>query len=278
MTRKSESSQDSQDTHHKDDVKSIRENLSLRSPVIYEIVRQNGTEELNRPLASLWWSGIAAGLGLSLSVFCEGILHAHLPDTGWRPLIENLGYPVGFLIVILGRLQLFTESTITAILPLLRDRKLRTLGLTARLWGVVFLANMLGCFFAALMALYPGVATEVQLEGALEVSRHLLDKSTLDMLLHGIPAGFIIAALVWCLPSSKGNEFWVIFLFTYVIALADLTHVVAGATEIFLLLLHGEIGIVRVLLFGLGPVFVGNVIGGTGLFALIAYAQVKEEL
>ncbi len=43
-----------------------------------------------------------------------------LPDAKWRPLVDSLGYSLGFLFVILGRQQLFTENTLTAILPLAR--------------------------------------------------------------------------------------------------------------------------------------------------------------
>ncbi len=95
----------------------IEERQRPSSPVIYEVIRQDGDEELARPLNSLWWSGIAAGLGISMSVVAEGLLHRALPDREWRPLVENLGYTLGFLIVVLGRLQLFTSNTLTAVLP-----------------------------------------------------------------------------------------------------------------------------------------------------------------
>lgn len=262
----------------REDRKAVRENLNLRSPVIYEIIRQEGIEELNRPLQSLWWSGIAAGAALSMSVYCEGFLHLHLPDQNWRPLVENLGYIVGFLIVILSRFQLFTENTITVILPLLNDPRPRTLALAARLWGIVFIANMVGSLLSVALVVFGGAINEPQLAAAMEISHHMMDKSALEVLQHGIPAGFLIAALVWCLPSAKGSEFWIIALLTYVIALGDFTHVVAGSTEVFLLLLNGDLSIFDAVFKGIGPAFIGNVIGGTGLFTMIAYGQIKEEV
>ena len=84
--------------------------------------------------------------------------------------------------------------------------------------------------------------------------------------------------MVWMMPSAEGSEFWVILAVTYLIALGDFAHVIAGSAEAFLLLLSGEIGLVKTLFGFLVPAFVGNVLGGTILFAVLAYAQVKEEL
>lgn len=257
---------------------SIRERRRMRAPVIYHIVQNEGLEELQRPLSSLWWSGVAAGLGISVSVFAEGLLHMHLPATPWRPLIENVGYTMGFLLVILGRLQLFTENTITVVLPLVAAYSHRRLLWIARLWGVVLLANLTGTLFVSVLAVYGEVSTSHQLAAALEISRHALDKTALQVFLHAVPAGFLVAALVWMLPSSRGTEFFVIVAMTYLIALGDFAHVVAGSTEAFLLLLTGGIGLAKCIGGFLLPALAGNIVGGTVLFSLLAYGQVREEL
>ena len=250
----------------------------LRAPVVYEVIRREGEEELTRPVGSLWWSGIAAGVGISTSVVAEGLLHDNLPDSSWRPLIENFGYCIGFLIVILGRLQLFTENTITAVLPLAAERTRRNFLYTARLWGTVFAANLVGTFAFAAATVFAGIFPADQLEAFREISHHLMLKAPMEMLLHAVPAGFLVAALVWMMPSSEGSEFWVILTMTYLIALGDFAHVIAGSAEAFLLLLSGEIGLAKTVFGFVVPAFVGNVIGGTALFAVLAYAQVKKEL
>ena len=117
----------------------------------------------------------------------------------------------------------------------------------------------------------------MQKEVFIDISRHAIDRDLMSVFVQAIPAGFLIAALVWMLPSAEFSEFWVILLMTYVIAIGDFAHIVAGSAEAFLLLLEGQIG------FGQGIGFLvmaslGNIIGGTGLFALMAYAQVKEEM
>jgi formate/nitrite transporter FocA (FNT family) len=252
----------------------------LKAPVVYETIRLEGEHEWSRPFSALWWSGVAAGVGISTAVLCKGFLAAALPHGApWAPAVSNLGYAVGFLVVILGRLQLFTENTITPVLPLLLRPSLRRLGLTARLWGIVFVANMTGCLFAAAVIAWGGVLPPAQFDAVMEVSRHYAGATALQHLSWGAPAGFLIAALVWLLPSVDGaGEPLVILIVTYMIGLGGLSHVVAGATELFLLALLGEIGWRAALAEGVAPALLGNVIGGTGLFAALAWAQVREEL
>ncbi len=267
-----------QETQRDDTRDEVRNHLSLNSPMIYEVVRREGVEELRRPTHSLWWSGFIAGIALSTSVFFESFLRHYLPDAPWRPLVQSFGYCFGFVLVILGRLQLFTENTITVILPMLTDFKGRVLVNVARLWSVVLLANLAGTLVSAAMAVYGDIASPEQLASAMELARHYADHTPLEMLLKSIPAGFLVAALVWILPGARGNEFWVIVLVTYVIGLGGLTHVVAGATETFMLVVAGELGVLPALYGNLLPSLVGNIAGGTLLFSVLAYAQVRQEL
>jgi formate/nitrite transporter FocA (FNT family) len=259
----------------REDVDELR---STPAPVIYETIRQNGEDELRRPVVSLWWSGIAAGLGISASVFCESYFHLHLPDEPWRPLVENLGYTVGFILVILGGFQLFTEQTVTAILPLLSNPTRKSFIRTARLWSVVFIANLIGGFAAALFATYSLGTTPEQLAAYHAIASHFTDKSFVELLFQGIPAGFLIAALVWMLPNSEGSKFWVILILTYLIALGDFAHVIAGSVEVFISLFAGQITVITAFLGIILPALIGNILGGTALFSLIAYAQVREEM
>src|SRR6185312_17234450 len=99
---------------------------------------------------ALAWSAFAAGLSMGFSFVAQGVLMTHLPDRPWRPLISGVGYCVGFLIVILGRQQLFTENTLTVILPLLLRKDLTTLLRVVRLWAIVLCANLTGTFLFAL--------------------------------------------------------------------------------------------------------------------------------
>ena len=248
------------------------------SAEIYRAIERDGRAELARPLASVFWSGVAAGIAISLSVFCEAFLHRHLPEATWRPVVASLGYSVGFVVVILGRLQLFTEETLTVVLPTVRERTFSALGVMLRMWAIVFLANMLGTMFAAGATVFGGLQTGEIGEAVLSVSRHFARKDGAEAFLHGIPAGFLVATLVWILPRAGSVGFFAIILMTYMIALGDFSHVVAGSTEVWLLLFEGEIGPSRAVGGLILPTLAGNVVGGTGLVALLAYEQVRGEL
>ncbi len=260
------------------EIEEVEERSSPPTPVIYEVVRRLGEEEMGRPLVSLWWSGVAAGLSMSFSLLSQAILQTHLPDAPWRPLVASLGYTVGFVMVVLSRQQLFTENTITVVLPVMAEPTLRNFRNLARMWTVVFAANMAGTLFAAGISIFTPALTPELREGMVSISLHLLHHGWIEMLFKGIAAGFLIAAMVWLLPGAESAQFHVVVLMTYLIAAGGFMHIVAGSVEAFLLALHGDLAVWPMLADFFAPVLIGNVIGGTALFALIAYAQVMKEI
>jgi formate-nitrite transporter family protein len=260
------------------EVEDVEERTVPRTPVIYEIVCRQGTEEMSRPATSLWWSGVAAGLSLSFSLLTEGILHGHLPDAPWQHLVTSLGYSVGFVMVVLSRQQLFTENTITVVLPVMADFSGKNLRALARLWALVFLANLAGTLFASLVCTYtPAVSPELR-ASMVTVSRHILDHSWIDMAFLSVGAGFLMAAMVWLLPGAESTQLWVVVLMSWLISAGGFMHVVAGSMEAFMLFLNGGLGFWPMLADFFLPVLIGNIVGGTALFALLAYAQVMQEI
>lgn len=256
----------------------VEERLSLRAAVLYEIIRVEGEGELSRSFAALWWSGLAAGLSIGLSLVSEALLATHLPETSWKPLIENMGYGVGFIVVIMARQQLFTENTLTAVLPVIVRRRMKWLLIMLRLWIIVLFANLIGSFvFAATIAytamLPAGVAAHI-----VTMSEQVMANTPVEMFVKGIAAGWLIAALVWVLPSAKNNEFFVIGLLTYLVALGEFTHVIANSVEAFYLWIRHSIGAGDVFLHFMLPTLAGNVLGGTVLFGVLSYAQVRTEI
>lgn len=255
------------------------EDAASHSPLmLFESVRRNGEEELQRPVKALWFSGIAAGILIAFSVMGEAFLRAHLPDVAWAYIVENAGYTLGFLLVILGRMQLFTENTITTVVPVLVTRTLGSLGRTLRLWGIVLVANVIGAFLVAAFLVHaPVLSTEVA-AAMTELSHHATGMPAAEGFARGIPAGVLIAALVWMLPSAKGGEIGLIFLFTWLIALGDFTHIVAGSVEMAYLAVLVEISASTAVFGFFLPVLAGNVIGGTAIFTLLAWGQIRPEV
>jgi formate/nitrite transporter FocA (FNT family) len=260
------------------EVEDIEERSSPRTPVIYEIVSRLGEEEMARPIVSLWWSGVAAGLSMSFGLLAQAILETHLPDAPWRPLVSSAGYAVGFVMVVLSRQQLFTENTITVVLPVMAAPSLKNLRGLGRMWGVVLAANLVGTFCAALICTYTPVLTPELRGGMLEISRQIMDHGWIELVFKGAAAGFLVAAMVWLLPGAEYAQFHVVVLMTYLIAAGGFMHIVAGSVEAFLLVLNGALGWWPLVADFMVPVVIGNIIGGTALFALIAYAQVMKEI
>lgn len=246
--------------------------------VVHEVIRRQGDEELGRPALSLMWSGLAGGIAISASLIGKSAMQTYLPDAEWRPLVASLGYSLGFLIVVLGRLQLFTESTLSAVIPVATHLTPRNLVRLARLWSIVLLANFAGTLFVACGVRYGLIGTSEGLSAMQETAREALPQVGWIGMAAAVPAGFLMAAIAWVLPSGRRQEFWIVLFFTYFISLGGFAHVVAGSAEVWLLVLAGELDVVTGIVFHLLPVLLGNILGGTVLFAMLAHAGVRQEL
>ena len=202
-----------------DEVDAVAQRKAGSAKVVHEVIRLQGDEELDRPLLSLMFSGFAAGVAISASILAEASIAMRLPDAPWKELVVAIGYTVGFVLVILGNLQLFTENTVTAVLPLATHPTLRNLGRMLRLWAAVLIANMAGTFLVAVLMAHRIVLSTDQLAAALALSTTALDHAPGDVLLLGMPAGFLVATIAWILPNARGGEFWIVVIITYAIAI-----------------------------------------------------------
>lgn len=252
----------------------IEHRSSPSGKVVYKAIMKEAREELQRPSSALFWSGLAAGLAMGLSLAAEGILRHHLPEAPWRILVAKLGYCVGFVVVILGRQQLFTENTLTPMLPLLHHKDAKTLGNVARLWGVVLIANLLGALAIGWVAMRTTAFEAAVQKEFIAMAHRAMEPSFWTLFLRAIFAGWLIALLVWMLPYAETSHFFVIVLMTWLIGVAEFSHIIAGAVEVFGLGCTG--GAPWSTIFGsyIVPVLLGNIVGGTTLVAALNHAQV----
>ena len=242
--------------------------------VIHEVIREQGEEELKRPVLALAWSGLAAGLSMGFSLVTMALLRSHLPDEPWRPLITSLGYGIGFLVVILGRQQLFTENSITPIIPLLARRNLKTLLKVLRLWGIVLASNMVGAFIFAWVIGNTGVFPAEVKTAFTEIGRDAYSQDFFGTFLKGIFAGWVIALMVWMLPAVEDAKVWVIVIMTYLVALGSFAHIVVGSIETFYLVTTGVIDFGQYFSNFFLPTVLGNIVGGASLVAFLNSNQV----
>jgi formate/nitrite transporter FocA (FNT family) len=246
--------------------------------VLHEIIRAEGEEELRRTAAALALSGFAAGLTMGFSLIVPGVLKAHLPDAPWAELVIGMGYSIGFLIVVLGRQQLFTENTVTPILPLLQERSLLNLWRVARLWGIVLAANIIATFVIA-FALAHTEAFKPEIRDAFAaISHHVVEDPFSTTLIKAVFAGWLIALMVWILPATGSAAPFIIVLMTSLVSMCGLAHIVAGSVDAFYLVLTGAIGLGEYGARFFVPTLLGNVLGGVTLVSVLNYGQVAPEV
>jgi formate-nitrite transporter family protein len=202
------------------------------------------------------------------------VLNYYLPDTHWAPLLIKLGYPVGFLIVILGRQQLFTETTVTVVLPLFARRTGALLLQVLRFWGVVLVTNLLGALvFAWILAVTDAYGAGVKQQLA-QLAQATLMGDFWSVVVRGIFAGWIIATVVWLMPAAGPMRLWVIVILTYVVGLANLSHIIAGSVETLFLVTTGRLAWTAWFTSFMLPTLLGNVVGGVAFVSALNYGQV----
>jgi len=215
---------------------------------------------------------------MGFSLVAEGLLRAHLPETHWRPLVAKLGYPFGFLIVVIGRQQLYTENTLTAVLPFMHgpsgDKFLKLL----RLWAVVLVANLAGALIFAWVAGKTD-AFRPEFKAAFSaIGREAQEGGFWLVILRGVFAGWLIALMAWLIPASpKSSEVILITVLAYVVGLAGLPHIIAGSVEVLYTVSTGETSWAAYLGGYMLPTLIGNTAGGVALVAWLNHAQVAND-
>jgi len=252
--------------------------LPSRAMAIHEHIRQDGEKELERDAMALLWSAIAAGLSMSASLLAKGIFHVQLDGIPGAYVLENLGYTFGFIIVIMARQQLFTENTVTVVLPVMQKPSWVNFGLMMRLWSVVLLGNLIGTAVAAWAFEYMPIFDEQTRDAFVKIGMEVMKNSPAEMFANAIVSGWIIATMVWMFPSAGAAKIVVIILMTWLIALADTTHIVVGAVEIFYLIFNGTIHWSEFFWPFALPTLAGNICGGTFIFALLSHAQIRNDM
>jgi formate/nitrite transporter FocA (FNT family) len=244
--------------------------------VLHEAVRIQGELELERSSPALAWSSLAAGLSMGFSMLVPALLQAPLQGTAAAAPVVAFGYSIGFLVVILARQQLFTENTTTAVLPFMTHPGLRALLRLLRVWGIVLAGNLVGGgLFALAMVHLPVVDAPVR-SAMGDAARGLVAQPTLVLFSTAVIAGWLIATMVWLMAAAQGAKTFLVLLMTWLVGLGGFAHVIVGAIEAQFLLYDGQLGVAGFFSF-LWPTLLGNVVGGSLIFALVSHAQVRSD-
>lgn len=230
-------------------------------------------DEFSRTARQLIFSGLGAGLALGMVFLGRTAGAAAAGD--YETLSANLLYPIGFVIVVVGRYQLYTENTLTPVtLVLTRVASLPSL---LRLWTIVFAANVVGAFIIGAFIAYPGVLdTPIRTMGA-DIARHAFEIPVVDLFMRGIIAGALVGAMVWLTHAVREAtaRVWIIYGIFLLIPTAGLFHVITGFVEVVFGVFVGEGSWGQAFAF-LAAVGLGNTVGGVVLVALLNFGQTRE--
>ncbi len=239
-----------------------------------------GVHELERPAGGLLLSGLSAGLDVGFSLFLMGVMTTLVEGTLSRPvgeiLVANM-YAVGFIFVVLGRSELFTEHTTLAVLPVLGGRG--SIGQLFRLWGLIYLANQVGAAAFAAIAAWVGPALGVIEPRALgKIAHGLVDHPWWVILTASILAGWLMGLLSWLVTASRDtvSQVFFVWLVTFSIGFSHLPHVIAGTVEVLAGAFSGQgISAADFARF-LSIATVGNILGGVVFVAVLKFAHATQ--
>lgn len=249
-----------------------------------DILHQQVHEELiqiHRPASGLCISGLSAGLDVGFSLLLMAVMYTLTADVFSQPVVNILVanmYAVGFIFVIVGRSELFTEHTTLAFLPVLNGRA--SLSSLFRLWGYIYSSNLVGAAIFALIAMVIGPALGIIDPAAFGVlAEKLVAHSWWVILLSGMLAGWMMGLLSWLVTASRDtvSQIVLVWLVTTAIGLANLHHSIVGTVEV-LAAVFAQQG-VTLADFGhfLFWATIGNAVGGLVFVALIKYGHASRE-
>ena len=248
----------------------------LTAPQIFDAALENARDELARTSRALAFSGFAGGITMGLTGLAVAAIRATLGTGPSQQFIAQLLYPIGFISVIIGRSQLFTENTLYPVILVLDERNPRHYRDLARLWAVVFVTNVLGAFaFAALAIKTPAISSDIQRQ-LIELGTHALQQSHAQVFWGGVMGGWLIALVAWVVTASHWTigQLVMVWLLTFVVGIGHFAHCIATSGEILSGVLSGAAAPGAYFLWLLLATS-GNILGGVVIVSLLNYGQVK---
>lgn len=239
---------------------------------IYQQVALNAKAELKRTTVSLAISGFAGGIFMGLSGLGTALVLGLFGTSPTTHFVATMFYPIGFIVVIIGRAQLFTENTLYPVALVLSEK--RELWNTLRLWCTVLPANVLGALAFAALAVRTSALMPATREALMQLGVTAARVSPAGIFWSAVTAGWIIATAAWLVSGSHSitGSVIILWILTYVVGLGSFAHCIATSGEILSAVLGGQLATVTYLHW-LWLAVAGNVCGGIFMVTLLEYGQ-----
>jgi formate/nitrite transporter FocA (FNT family) len=223
-------------------------------------------------------AGLELGFSYLLIAMVYTLLAGRIPPE-YIPYAAAFVYPVGFIMVVMGRSILFTEQTSLLFLPVLHGK--RQLKELAVLWATVIFGNLLGGIAIALIYVWVGTHIGIIDEEALKnIALHVIDFSYYTIFASAVLAGWLMALLSWLVTSSTDSisRIFMVYMITFIVGFAGLHHSIVGNIEVFTgLITSSQIKFLDYLGFQVTALF-GNALGGVFFVALLRYRAFSANL
>jgi formate/nitrite transporter FocA (FNT family) len=239
---------------------------------VFQRIIAAADEEIDTGTRELFFSALAGGFAITLTF----LIYSSMTAKTDNPVVASLLYPIGFIYIILGGYQLYTENTLPPVALVLE--RLASFPALLRTWSVVAVGNFAGGAMGALVLAYTGVFSPEAATVAMDISQKGLETGFWDLFFKAGFAGLIVAGVVWLDFASRDtiSRFFLVYIAFLMIPLADLFHVVVSFTELMYLVYLGEAALTSGMVYFVFPVFLGNTIGGVLLVTVVNYFQTTE--
>lgn len=247
----------------------------LTATEIFQAAVENARDELRRSNQKLAFSGVAGGLTMGVTGLAVASMRALAGNGSSHQIVPYLLYPIGFVAVIIGRAQLFTENTLFPVVLVLDER--RQLLSTLRLWGVVFASNIFGALMFALLAVKSPALPPDILSQLIQLGQEASGGPAAHFFWSGIIGGWLIALVAWTVTASHWTigQLAIVYLLTFVVGIGRFAHCIAGSCEILSAVVAGSVSVAGYFHWVI-PATMGNICGGVFIVSLLNYGQVRK--
>ena len=249
----------------------VREHFS--SDEIFQRIIAAADEEMSTGPRELFFSGLAAGFAITITFLLYASGYAAADGAA---IAGAVLYPLGFVYIILGDYQLYTENTLPPVALVLE--RLASVSALLTVWGIVLLGNLLGSAIGAFVLANTGVLSPDAAAAATSIAQVGVETSSWDLFFKACFAGLIVAGVVWLDYAAQDtvSRLALVYMAFLAIPLGNLYHVVVSATEAMYLIFNGELAVLTGFSEFLLPVLLGNTLGGVLLVTVVNYFQTAE--
>jgi formate/nitrite transporter FocA (FNT family) len=253
--------------------------LGQEAPEIVEDAAKIGGKRLDRSLAGDVMTSVIGGMSICFGIIAMAYASASFGGADGPSvahLVGALAYPIGFVILLIGKSELFTENFLLPVTGVLERRgTLRQLG---ALWGITLVFNLVGAAVFAFLVSRPGVLDAGASADLIATAVHVVDYPFWTAFVKALFAGWLMTILTWLLLAAEGlgPRLFLIWLIGTLIILGEFTHVIISGAEVFLAdFLGDEVATTAWLGGNFWPILAGNVIGGVVFVTLLQYVQAQ---